>query len=220
MSEETTGSASQSGNTAQATNTNLADMSSMKDELAKVVNRLKEQESFINRQANEIGELRKLAGKAEGKATAEPEVKKVDKVEEVLPTEKPFDFFNLTPTEQDAVTVYMREHLKALPAEEKVIAKETLKDTKAFNALAKDICDKLRTPKYLESILGEDPVQKKPEVKSEVLSEIRAMLKLVDAEKNAMPPSGGSSRGTVIPQKQETPKRKFANGGIMSLTQP
>ncbi len=216
--DETTGSASQSGNTAQATNTASNDMANIKDELAKLANRVKEQESFINRQANEIGELRKSAGKTEEVKT--PEVKKVDEVEKVLPTEKPFDYFNLTPTEQDAVTVYMREHLGKLPPEEKAIAKETLKDSKAFNALAKDICDKLRTPKYLESILGEDPVQKKPEVKSEVLSEIRAMLKLVDAEKNQMPPSGGGSRGTVIQQKPEAPKRKYANGGIMSLTTP
>ena len=158
--DETTGSASQSGNTAQATNTASNDMANIKDELAKLANRVKEQESFINRQANEIGELRKSAGKTEEVKT--PEVKKVDEVEKVLPTEKPFDYFNLTPTEQDAVTVYMREHLGKLPPEEKAIAKETLKDSKAFNALAKDICDKLRTPKYLESILGEDPVQKKP----------------------------------------------------------
>jgi hypothetical protein len=176
--------------------------------------------------SNEIGELRKkVAVTPQGSTEEATPNKKVEQVaEEVTEAKVPavFEFAKLPPSEQDAIKVYMREHLSKLPDAEKKVAKETLRDMSNFNSLAKEIHDKLKTPKHIEEVLGDDPVTSKEKVKNvsaEIMDAIRAELKLVDAQKNSQPPGGGSARGTVVTPAQpvQTGKRKYPNGGILSL---
>ena len=236
MSDEVKANAPATGNTATG-ETNAVSPNSksesevLREELVKLNKRI---DNVLDRQANEIGELRKkvapVNGNANSNANSNANTEKQGKVEDdvtnVVESKKEFnedfDFNKISSSEQDAIKMYMREHLSKLPDAEKKIAKDALRNTDKFNALAKDVYQKIKTPKYIEDVLGDGAISEKGKKVSEVddvMNAIRQELKLVDSMKNATPPSGGSAKGTVIPQSQnKTATRKYPNGGILSVT--
>jgi predicted nuclease with TOPRIM domain len=222
MADEATASTPAQGTPSTAGNMNQGSKSEsevireLKDTLTQLAKRVDEQKSFFDRQANEIGELRKKTNVEAVKV----ETKTPDVTQVATPAE--FEFDKLAPSEKDTITVYMRDYLSKLHDAEKKLEKDALRDKANFNTLAKEVHEKLKTPKYIEDVLGNDPVVNKAKSQSvEIMDAIRAELKLVDIEKNATPPSGGSSRGTVIPSKdaKDNKPRKFPNGGVISMTQ-
>jgi len=171
--------------------------------------RFDDAQAFINKQAAEIGELRK----AVQSKTTEKQVE----VEKPVEADKPF-FETLKESEKEAVKSFIQKKLSELPEDEREQMKEELSNPDAFNEIAKGIAEKIRKPKYIEDVLGFSK-QVKQNTNDEFLRKAKELFGLIDKTVDKKLPSGGqTSQGFNPSITKEKPKKAYPNGGILSLT--
>jgi len=182
------------------------------DEIAILKKRLEDAQSFIGKQANEIGELRKMI---ETKRNEEKVV-----ADKNASTENKSFFETLSDVEKQLVKGYFKKHLSELEGEDLQLFKEKLSDENVFNELAKEVYKKVKTPKHLEGIFESE---KSKQVNSDGFKKkALEVFGLVEKEISPSLPKGGQPSGVPVKKvenKQEAPKKIYPNGGILSLTQ-
>lgn len=148
--------------------------------------------AVFDRQANELGELRKLKEQAE--------VKPAEQSEEKVETKGFYE--SLGEQEKNSVKAYLREQVNNTPPEQREEVKKVLINN--LDEVAEKIAPKIKESKYSQEvadIFGEPTVQSITQDDS--LNKVMEMFGLVESKRNTVPMGGGTSHTNPSPQPQQ-----------------